>query len=87
MFFFDSLVGLSVLVYSALDEVSLLSGRLGNDRELPLLCNRLADPQILNECRLSSRPGTDLHLANSTLSFGLPEILTKNYYLINILID
>lgn len=73
---FDSLVGLwgalSVLAYSALDEVSLLSGLRGRDRELPLLGKRLADPQSRRECRLSRRPGIDRHLANRTLSLGLP---------------
>lgn len=72
----DSLVGLwgalSVLAYSALDEVSLLSGLRGKDRELPLLCKRLADPHSRRECRLSRRPGIDRHLANRTLSLGLP---------------
>lgn len=85
----DSLVGLcgvlSVLAYSALDEVSLRSGLRGSDRELPLLWRRLAEPHSLRECRLSRRPGTDLHRAKSTLSFGLPamcngKIILKNYY-------
>lgn len=61
-----------MLAYSALDEVSLLSGLRGKDRELPLLCKRLADPHSRRECRLSRRPGIDRHLANRTLSLGLP---------------
>lgn len=72
----DSLVGLwgalSVLAYSALEDVSLLSGLRGRDRELPLLCKRLAEPQSRRECRLSRRPGIDRHLANRTLSLGFP---------------
>lgn len=52
--------------------MSLRSGRRGNDRELPLLDNRRAEPQSRRECRLSNLPGTDLHLANSTLSLGFP---------------
>lgn len=74
--FGDSLVGLwgalSVLAYSALEDVSLLSGLLGSDLELPLRCRRLAEPQRRRECLLSSRPGIDRHRANRTLSFGLP---------------
>lgn len=61
-----------MLAYSALEDVSLLSGRRGRDRELPLLCKRLAEPQSRRECRLSRRPGIDRHLANRTLSLGFP---------------
>lgn len=61
-----------MLAYSALEDVSLLSGLRGRDRELPLLCKRLAEPQSRRECRLSRRPGIDRHLANRTLSLGFP---------------
>lgn len=89
----NSLVGLcsvvlSVLAYSALEEVSLLSGLRGRDRQLPLRCSRLAEPQSLSECRLSSRLGTERHLANSTLSFGLPNDKKRNnfsFYFYNII--
>lgn len=83
----DLLVGLwgalSVLAYSALEDVSLLSGLRGKDRELPLLCKRLAEPQSRNECRLSRRPGIDRHLANRTLSLGFPvqNEDNQNYFL------
>lgn len=52
--------------------MSLLSDRLGNDLELPLLWSRLAEPQRRKECLLSSLSGTDWHLANKILSFGFP---------------
>lgn len=75
-----------MLAYSALEDVSLLSGLRGRDRELPLLCKRLAEPQSRRECRLSRRPGIDRHLANRTLSLGFPGRKNQTKIIFNVLL-